>query len=151
MRISDWSSDVCSSDLYHAQIHDAIRSIVGATSTLMTGEEKRRLRLWCIPGFASWLSDRIGDFVRVNPDIDVEFRPSDTGADFRDRDIDADIRYVHDWDDLSLPKTVVRMEIARPIVVPVASARLAADLPPVRTAADVLSSEAHTSEIQALM
>src|SRR3546814_15505019 len=57
---------------YHAQIHDAIRSIVGATSTLMTGEEKRRLRLWCIPGFASWLSDRIGDFVRVNPDIDVE-------------------------------------------------------------------------------
>src|SRR3546814_16714697 len=92
----------------------------------MTGEEKRRLRLWCIPGFASWLSDRIGDFVRVNPDIDVEFRPSDTGADFRDRDIDADIRYVHDWDDLSLPKTVVRLEITRPIVVPVASARLAA-------------------------
>src|SRR3546814_16326810 len=49
---------------YHAQIHDAIRSIVGATSTLMTGEEKRRLRLGCIPGFASWLSDRSGDFVR---------------------------------------------------------------------------------------
>src|SRR3546814_7654429 len=31
------------------------------------------------------------------------------------------------------------MEIARPIVVPVASARLAADLPPVRTAADVMN------------
>lgn len=124
---------------YHAHIDEAIRNIASATSTLMTGEEKRRLCLWCIPGFASWLSDRIGDFVRVNSEVDVEFRPSDTAADFRDRDIDADIRYVHDWDELSLPRTVVRMEFARPMVLPVVSAHLAADLPRVESAADVMN------------
>src|SRR3546814_18602536 len=95
----------------------------------MTVEEKRRLRLWCIPGFASWLSDRIGDFVRVNPDSDVGFRPSDSGADFRDRDIDADIRYVQDWDHRWLPQTFVPIAHARTIVVPVASTRLVAGRP----------------------
>ncbi|MBK6491326.1 MAG: hypothetical protein IPF97_06350 [Sphingomonadales bacterium] len=51
-----------------------------------------KLHIQCIPGFASlWLSDRLGDFISKNKDIDIDFHPSDSSPDFRGKDVDGDM------------------------------------------------------------
>ncbi len=111
---------------YHEQICSAMNSIVGATRALMIGEEELKLRIQCIPGFASlWLSDRLSEFISANRDIDVDFHPSDVAPDFRSKDVDGDIRYIREWEEAALPKIVHRLEFARPEVFPVASPEFA--------------------------
>jgi LysR family transcriptional regulator, glycine cleavage system transcriptional activator len=126
-------------EIYHREIYEAIRAIATATGALVKVSEELKLRLQCIPGFATlWLSDRLGDFIATNHDIDVDFRPSDHSPDFRGQDVDGDIRYLRAWEEVSLPKIVFRLEVARPAVFPVASPACAARLPAIKTAADLL-------------
>jgi DNA-binding transcriptional LysR family regulator len=124
---------------YHHQIESALATIAAATGALIQSEERVCLRIWCIPGFAFlWLSDRLGDFVEANPDIDLDFRPSDDLPDFRAKDIDGAIRYVRTWEEAAIPRHVHSLELARPPVFPVAAPALAAALPPLAGATDLL-------------
>lgn len=127
-------------EVYHQQIYAALNAIAGATGALMKGGDDLKLRIQCIPGFASlWLADRLGDFISENRDIDVEFQPTDQSPDFRGKDIDGDIRYLRRWEEAALPRIVHRFEFARPFVFPVASPECVARLPEITTAADLLN------------
>jgi DNA-binding transcriptional LysR family regulator len=98
------------------------------------------LHVCCIPGFATlWLADRLAGFIAENPELHVDFRPSDQTPDFRGKDVDCDIRYVREWETGNLPRGVRRLEIARPTVFPVASPDLLAKLPPIETADDLIA------------
>src|SRR3546814_2639916 len=64
MRISDWSSDVCSSDLHHAEGIFMLERFFGTTITVSTGrvipvrlvgEQHVREDLGFIPSFADWV------------------------------------------------------------------------------------------------
>ena len=127
-------------EIYHHQIYGALNAIAEATGALMQGAEDLKLRIQCIPGFASlWLSDRLGDFISGNRDIDVEFQPTDQSPDFRGKDVDGDIRYLRKWEEEALPRIVHCFEFARPYVFPVASPECAAQLPDITSAADLLA------------
>ncbi|MFW2851923.1 LysR substrate-binding domain-containing protein [Sphingomonas sp. TX0543] len=127
-------------EVYHRQIYEALRAVASATGALVKVGDDLKLRLQCIPGFASlWLSDRLGEFIDANRDIDVDFRPSDHSPDFRGQDVDGDIRYLRTWEEVDLPKVVYRLDVARPVVFPVASPACAAGLPPITSPADLLN------------
>ncbi len=126
--------------IYHQEIYKAISLIGSATGALMQPQEQMRLRIWCIPGFAFlWLSDRLGDFIGHNPDIDLDFRPADDSPDFRAKDVDGDIRYLRYWEEANVPRQVHLLEFARPAVFPVASPDFVANMPIVRSAEDLLN------------
>lgn len=125
---------------YHEQISSALGAIASATSMLMSRGGDLKLSIECIPGFASlWLSDHLGDFISKNSDIDVDFRPSDHSPDFRGNLVDTDIRYLREWEEAALPKSVRRFEFVRPTVFPVASPACAASLKPIDSAEDFLA------------
>ena len=125
---------------YHRQIESALGTIAAATGALLQGEDRMPLRIWCMPGFAFlWLSDRLGDFVERHPEIDLDFRPSDEMPDFRAKDVDGAIRYVRTWDEAAVPRHVHGLDLARPPVFPVTAPALAATLPPLSSAADLLA------------
>jgi DNA-binding transcriptional LysR family regulator len=125
---------------YHGKIERALATIAGATGALVQADARTRLRIWCVPGFAFlWLSDRLGSFIDANPDIDLDFRPSDELPDFRARDVDGAIRYLRSWEEAAMPRHVYSLELARPSVFPVAAPALLAHLPPLASAADLLA------------
>lgn len=126
--------------LYHGEISKAIAIIGNATTARMQASEQLPLRIWCVPGLASlWLLKDLGQFIADNHDIDMDFRPSDNVPDFRANDVDGDIRYLRIWEEKTLPKTVHRLEFARPLVFPVASPQLAASIGNFKTANDLLN------------
>lgn len=126
-------------ETYYAEVYAALTQIANATARLIKREGDLKLSIWCIPGFAwLWLSDRLGEFIAANPDIDVDFRPADSSPDFRSKEVDGDIRYLREWEEADLPRQLHRIEIARPQVFPVASPELIARMPPIREAADLL-------------
>ncbi len=127
-------------EAYHAEIYEALKLISTATGKLIKGDGPLKLRIWCIPGFASlWLTGHLNGFMRDNPEIAVDFRPADALPDFRSMDVDGDIRYLRRWEESSLPRSVHTFEFARPNVFPVASPELLAKLPPINSAADLLT------------
>lgn len=125
---------------YHGEIERALAIIASATGTLTHQQgERTRLRIWCIPGFAFlWLSDRLGSFIDSHPEIDLDFRPSDDLPDFRAKEVDGAIRYLRAWEEADVPRHVHGLELARPPVFPVAAPALAATLPALDAAADLL-------------
>ena len=125
---------------YHEDIQQAIQLIGAATDSLMRPQERLSLSIWCIPGFGSlWLSDRLGDFIAHNADIDLDFRPSDRSPDFRSALVDGDIRYLRYWEEADVPKHVHILELVRPQVFPVASPDYVANMEPLRNAHDLLN------------
>ncbi|MCJ2185825.1 LysR substrate-binding domain-containing protein [Novosphingobium beihaiensis] len=124
---------------YHQEIAKAIHLIGSATSGIMQPQERLSLSIWCIPGFGSlWLSDRLGDFIASNPDVDLDFRPADQSPDFRSVLVDGDIRYLRYWEEADVPKHVRVLEFARPEVFPVASPEYAANMKPIEDAREFL-------------
>lgn len=120
-------------ETYHEDIAQALTLIAKATGKFALGEGEQHLRLWCVPGFASlWLVNRLTRFIADNPTLNVDFRPSDESPDFRGKDVDCDIRYLHDWEPRP-DRGVHVLEFARPSVFPVASPSFAAQLGPVRS------------------
>lgn len=124
---------------YHEDICTALTLISAATAGLMKVGERLTLSVWCIPGFgALWLSDRLHEFMSENPDIDLDFKPSDISPDFRAREGDADIRYLRDWETGPIPKGLHSLDLARPNVFPVASPAFIAAMALLRSPADLL-------------
>ncbi len=124
---------------YHRDISEALMAISTATGKLIGGEGANNLRLRCVPGLATlWLAERLASFISENPEIHVDFRPSDETPDFRGKDVDCDIRYLRDWDRDALPREVKCLEIVRPPVFPVASPGMFERYPPITTASDLL-------------
>ncbi|RKF22949.1 LysR family transcriptional regulator [Altericroceibacterium spongiae] len=124
---------------YHQEIHKAIQLIGNATAEIMQPQQRLTLSIWCIPGFGTlWLSDRLGDFIEKNPDIDLDFRPADTSPDFRSVLVDGDIRYLRSWEEADVPRHVQMLEFARPPVYPVASPDYVANMERVSGPRDLL-------------
>src|SRR3546814_6769988 len=80
MRISDWSSDVCSSDLvfteigesYYSHITTGMIELASATAQVLHKDNVRYLRLWSVPGFAAqWLSEQLANFERQWPELTI--------------------------------------------------------------------------------
>ncbi len=110
---------------YHARVALALSDIVNATADLMRSNDENRLKIWCVPGFASqWLLSRLGAFRVAHPDIDIEFHPTDVPPDFSRHDADADLRFVTFSKAAPPPPGVQVLEIAQPLVFPVASPQL---------------------------
>jgi len=106
---------------YHARVSGALREIADATATLRT-RDKKNLILWCAPGLAyHWLGRKLAEFTRQNPEIEIEFRPSDRPPDFNTNEADADVRYLRTGDEGKIRHGLRALEIARPPVFPVAS------------------------------
>ncbi len=123
---------------YHERVSEALREIASATTVLKRRHDQRML-VWCAPGFAfHWLTRRLPDFQKSFPSIDLELRPTDAGPDFSTNQADIDIRYVRGHELPKLP-TLKIIEIARPMVFPVASPAYLEGLPPIATAADLLN------------
>lgn len=124
---------------YHENICQALSLISTATAELMNVGERLKISVWCIPGFGFlWLSDRLNEFLSENPDIDLDFKPSDVSPDFRAREGDADIRYLRNWEDAPMPKGLHHLELSRPNVFPVASPAFIAQMGPIRSPSDLL-------------
>lgn len=106
---------------YHARVSAALDGLGDATAAILQTSSPR-LEIWCSPGLASlWLANRIGEFGRQHPAIALDLRPADSPPDLRNRQADADLRYVRDdyaGQDTPLLRTAV---LARPRVFPVAS------------------------------
>lgn len=125
---------------YHQEIYAALSNIAKATDKVLRETSDLRLKIWCVPGFAyHWLSPRLSDFAAANPAIDIDLRPTDQGPDFKAKDVDGDIRYVRTWEEETMPKIVHRLEIARPLVFPVATPQCLAEMPALRTISDLFS------------
>ena len=124
---------------YFLRLKTAMAEIADATSEIMRREDERRLNIWCIPGLASeWLTAKLWQFQRANPDLDIELHPTDAPPDFLRYEADVDIRYTMDSGAPPLDG-VRRLEIARPPMFAVASPECLASLPPISTPADLLS------------
>jgi DNA-binding transcriptional LysR family regulator len=108
--------------VYHARIAAALADIASATADLTRTRNQDRLNIWCVPGLASqWLMGRLGSFRSSNPDFDIEFHPTDIAPDFARHEADADLRYLVTSRNSQLAPGVRAVEIARPLVFPVAS------------------------------
>jgi len=126
-------------ETFHREIAQSLTMIAAATGRILNGEGARNLYLCCVPGLATlWLSDLLGLFIEANPQLHVDFRPSDQSPDFRDQSIDCDIRYWRNWETDKVPSGVIRFDFAEPEVYPVASPELLVNLPPIRSAEDLL-------------
>src|SRR3546814_14475974 len=72
MRISDWSSDVCSSDLYRGAVEDAFAGLTQATSDLLGPDLSRPLTISLTSEIGlRWLMPRFHRFRVQHPDIDT--------------------------------------------------------------------------------
>src|SRR3546814_21005676 len=73
MRISDWSSDVCSSDLVPAhfqQIDDLLIALVRSNFTAIACIAHLGLPLLCLEGDEPGIEpDAVEESVRINPDV----------------------------------------------------------------------------------
>jgi len=115
--------------VYHSRISSALAEIANATADLMHQSHHDRLNIWCVPGFASqWLLSRLGGFRASHPDLDMEFHPTDIAPDFARHEADADLRYVVAGKIGETTPGVRTIEIARPLVFPVGSPSLVAQL-----------------------
>ncbi|MBU6493201.1 transcriptional regulator GcvA [Pandoraea sp.] len=79
---------------YAACVRDALLDIARATQALRAGaRHERRLVLSTMPSFAArWLTPRIGRFIELHPQLEVELRCSISLIDFTRDDVDVVIR-----------------------------------------------------------
>jgi LysR family glycine cleavage system transcriptional activator len=127
---------------FYSRIAAALNEISGACAELLRRNDTPRLRIWCIPGFASeWLACRLGAFQAENPGVDLELHPTDKSPDFSRYEADVDIRYVAGSTPISASTMLAgvrRFQIARPPVTAVVSPSRKSLLSNVRTPADLL-------------
>ncbi len=125
---------------YHIRVSSAFAEISSAGLDLIQKSDVQRLHLWCSPGFAyQWLVRVLDRFRSANPDIDVDLRPTDFGPNFARGEASGDIRFVGDWLPRSLSHGIQTTELARPIVIPVASPDFLAKAPELREIEDLLN------------
>jgi LysR family glycine cleavage system transcriptional activator len=116
---------------YHERISAALEEIGRASAELTRQGDDHRLMIWCVPGLAyRWLNGRLSEFRTLDPEIEIEVRPTEQAPDFGRHEADAEIRYLRDITP-NADGDLLTSEIARPEVIAVASPALAAELPPV--------------------
>jgi LysR family transcriptional regulator, glycine cleavage system transcriptional activator len=107
------------------RLRGALAEIADAVREASERSNPRQLRVSVTPSFAArWLLPRLGNFLALHRDIDVDVRSSFALVDFRRDDTDVAIRYgLGSWPD-------VRVEFLRAdVFFPVCSPRLASKLP----------------------
>jgi LysR family transcriptional regulator, glycine cleavage system transcriptional activator len=125
---------------YHREIAAAMDMIANATVDLMKRGDNRCLHIRCMPGFAlHWLTARLGEFERANPDTDVELRPADRSPEFLAHDTDIEIRLIPVYGpQFDLPSSMRSIKFARAPIIAVASKAYLDGAPPVQRPADLL-------------
>ena len=124
---------------YHTRISAAFTEISSAGMDLIQNSDLQRLHLWCSPGFAyQWLMRGLDKFRRIHSDIDIDLRPTDFGPNFARGEATGDIRFVGDWLPRSPSHGIQTAELARPIVIPVASPAFLANAPQLTKLDDLL-------------
>jgi DNA-binding transcriptional LysR family regulator len=117
---------------YHERLAAAFAEIKLATEEFATRAQDRPLTLWCVPGLSiQWLSHRLAQFERLHAEYSVELKPTDTPANLRVHEADADIHYYRSGETEPPEGRGLRsFELVRPEIMPVASPELAAELHP---------------------
>lgn len=79
---------------YHRDIGSAMDFIASSTIDLMR-RHQNHLHISCAPAFAlHWMSRRVVDFERRNPDVEIELRPTDRRPESGSYETDVEIRFV---------------------------------------------------------
>ncbi|WP_129779762.1 LysR substrate-binding domain-containing protein [Peristeroidobacter soli] len=125
---------------YHKQVAAAFDMLTQATIELMRHGELRRLHVRCMAGLAlQWLSSRLAEFERLNPEVDIELRPTTRVPDFSSQEVDVDIRFIATYRvEPTLPPELRSVDIAYAPIVATASPAYLAKAPPIRKPADLL-------------
>src|SRR3546814_3038385 len=107
MRISDWSSDVCSSDLRglpalragFLQFEESVRAMQeGQTSRMLTIAAPRDFT-------AKWLTARLVAYGRTEPELRFNLVSADQSVDFTEANLDFAIRFAEDAEGLDRKST----------------------------------------------
>lgn len=79
---------------YAEQIRASLFDINSATEAMRADDRERRLVVSLLPSFAArWLTPRIGRFIELYPEIDVELQSTHTITDFNRDDVDVVLRF----------------------------------------------------------
>lgn len=115
-------------EAFLAVVRDALTKLHQATSQVKK-HTRRRLRVSVLPAFASsWLIQRLGDFYRSCPDIDLEIQATGQLANLKSGEVDVGIRYgAGDWPGLRAER------LFSDVVYPVASPEYLASRRSIRT------------------
>jgi len=114
---------------YHARIAASFAEMQFATDELMGRRDDAPLRICCIPGFATqWLASELARFERDFPGYRVELKPTEQSANLLLHEADVDIRFYRD--DRTQPggRGLMAYELARPVLLPLASPEVAQTL-----------------------
>jgi len=86
------------------RVRTAFAELTAAVNELTASSNPRQLRVSVVPSFAArWLLPRIGRFVALHPDIDLDVRANMANIDFGSDDADVAIRYGYgDWRDVTV-------------------------------------------------
>lgn len=124
---------------YHKQVAAALDMLSQATIELMRHGELRRLHVRCMAGLAlQWLSSRLGEFERLNPNVDIELRPTTRMPDFS-AEVDVDIRFIATYaNEPTLPPELRSVDIAHAPIIATASPAYLAKAPAIRNPIDLL-------------
>jgi LysR family glycine cleavage system transcriptional activator len=127
-------------ETYYQAVSRTLIELASATKHVMQRDDQHFLRIWSVPGFtAQWLSEQINDFERLSPELMVELRPTDEGANLIMQDADVDIRYYgDDWPPPPGGRGLRYVELARPEVMMVASPALAVQMQGLQSSNDLL-------------
>lgn len=105
---------------YHRRISAALQEVANATLALRKRHDQHLL-IWCSPGLAyHWLSPRLLSLSAGNI-WGLELRPMDYGPNFSINEADGDIRYVRQHTNAAPAPGTRWVELASPLVFPVAS------------------------------
>jgi DNA-binding transcriptional LysR family regulator len=124
---------------YHAAISRLLEGLANATEELRRSNDPRLL-VCASPGLAyHWLMPRLPAFRAQYADIELSLRPTEQRADFASSEVDADIRYLRQWDVVAQRPGLRVMELAAPATLAVASPTYLARTGPALSADDVLA------------
>ena len=125
---------------YHKQVAAALDLLSQATIELMRHGESRRLHVRCMAGLAlQWLSSRLAAFERLNPNVDIELRPTTRLPDFSSQEVDVDIRFIATYaNEPSLPPELRSIDIAHAPIVATASPAYLSNAAAIRKPIDLL-------------
>lgn len=79
---------------YAEQIRSSLFDIASATESIRSCDRERRLVISLLPSFAArWLTPRIGRFIELYPELDIELQSTNTITDFNRDDVDVVLRF----------------------------------------------------------
>jgi DNA-binding transcriptional LysR family regulator len=125
---------------YHKDIASAMDAIAASTIDLMRRGYHNHLHISCAPGFAlHWMSRRVGMFEKLNPDVEIELRPTDRSPESGLIEPDIEIRFVPSYRAVAKPAAGMQyQEVAMVPIIAVASAEYLSQAPAISIPADLI-------------